>query len=608
MATDNSYRIVIQRLTATSVPNQYTFGAFIWETGAANGIRVPMGVGTVSHTFDEPQVLGDHEYFAVYVVRLDSTATAEAIIDVGATTSGNFSDFTGYTRDISLLTNFRISRGTRSGIPDGQDHTFSDTQAYRQEITYDIPLGGGDLDAYSGTVVTPNAVLPDPSFATLDTVTIDGTNFLVTPEHEEGEVTLRTNYAISESPTGAHDGTYETYGNLFHAGSHDFRIREVRMAVESVLESDYVPLILHLNRVSATEYYVTERDTAPGLFRGSAGVVSEFEIEWNEEGIFISSDSFFAIVLYNGSQNEGARVRRRSTPPVNDSFDDVIAFNFLELASFPTDPISASNVYDTGGYAAFMEVAVDIEVPRVVDIELEGVHIVSAPEALNFTGPLVNIEPDRTTRKADIAIGVPERLNEFYSGINYLTLVAGGTGYTSAPTVVIPGSSGATATATVDSGSVVALQLTNRGTGLPSAPLLTFTGGGGTGALAEATLWQYSRITQDFVNANADSRFASATFDLARALVEADRDKFCYPSFDVGAALETIIDNVRAYVRRSRLAICWICRPSRLQTLRLAANFQIQTYPRCIGILLALTILPLCQTPPTERMGCGLLK
>ena len=54
----------------------------------------------------------------------------------------------------------------------------------------------------------------------------------------------------------------------------------------------------------------------------------------------------------------------------------------------------------------------------------------------------------------------------------------------------------------MDSGSVVALQLTNRGTGLPSAPLLTFTGGGGTGALAEATLWQYSRITQDFVNAS----------------------------------------------------------------------------------------------------------
>jgi len=77
------------------------------------------------------------------------------------------------------------------------------------------------------------------------------------------------------------------------------------------------------------------------------------------------------------------------------------------------------------------------------------------------------------------------------------TVSAGGSGYSSAPTVAIaaPGSGvTATATATVSGGAVTAIVITNPGNGYSSAPAITFSGGGGTGAGATAVLatdWTY---------------------------------------------------------------------------------------------------------------------
>jgi len=72
--------------------------------------------------------------------------------------------------------------------------------------------------------------------------------------------------------------------------------------------------------------------------------------------------------------------------------------------------------------------------------------------------------------------------------INSITVSAGGSGYTSAPTVVFTGGggSGASATATVANGAVSAVNLTSPGTGYTSAPTVSFSGGGGTGAAATA--------------------------------------------------------------------------------------------------------------------------
>jgi len=78
-----------------------------------------------------------------------------------------------------------------------------------------------------------------------------------------------------------------------------------------------------------------------------------------------------------------------------------------------------------------------------------------------------------------------DELIQWASGIN---VTSGGTGYTSAPTVTLTGGggTGATATAIVDSGSVIGVSITNPGTGYTSVPTVAFSGGAGTGAAATA--------------------------------------------------------------------------------------------------------------------------
>lgn len=73
-------------------------------------------------------------------------------------------------------------------------------------------------------------------------------------------------------------------------------------------------------------------------------------------------------------------------------------------------------------------------------------------------------------------------------GIERIEVTAGGTGYTSAPTVTITGDgSGATATATIDSGAVTAVTVTGKGTNYRVADI-TFSGGGGSDAGARAVI------------------------------------------------------------------------------------------------------------------------
>jgi len=74
------------------------------------------------------------------------------------------------------------------------------------------------------------------------------------------------------------------------------------------------------------------------------------------------------------------------------------------------------------------------------------------------------------------------------AGIERIEVTAGGTGYTSAPTVTITGDgSGATATATVSAGAVTAVTVTGKGTNYRVADI-TFSGGGGSDAGARAVL------------------------------------------------------------------------------------------------------------------------
>lgn len=74
------------------------------------------------------------------------------------------------------------------------------------------------------------------------------------------------------------------------------------------------------------------------------------------------------------------------------------------------------------------------------------------------------------------------------AGIERIEVTAGGTGYTSAPTVTITGDgSGATATATLTGGAVTAVTVTGKGTNYRVVDI-TFSGGAGSDAAARAVL------------------------------------------------------------------------------------------------------------------------
>jgi FtsP/CotA-like multicopper oxidase with cupredoxin domain len=109
----------------------------------------------------------------------------------------------------------------------------------------------------------------------------------------------------------------------------------------------------------------------------------------------------------------------------------------------------------------------------------------SLPTAFAQVQPALHVPPNVYARISDTALNLngPQPL----AGI---TVTAGGTGYTSAPTIQIlgGGGTGATATATVAAGSVTAITLTNPGTGYSFTPTVSILGGGGRNAAAVANV------------------------------------------------------------------------------------------------------------------------
>jgi hypothetical protein len=109
-------------------------------------------------------------------------------------------------------------------------------------------------------------------------------------------------------------------------------------------------------------------------------------------------------------------------------------------------------------------------------------------KGLDFSGPTEVVENGGEvgigTNGVKVVIKAPGK-------VEALDLDAGGSTYTSAPTVVLsapddPTGVQATATCTIVNGSVNSITITNPGSGYFNPPSVTFTGGGGTGAVAQA--------------------------------------------------------------------------------------------------------------------------
>lgn len=100
----------------------------------------------------------------------------------------------------------------------------------------------------------------------------------------------------------------------------------------------------------------------------------------------------------------------------------------------------------------------------------------SAPYADGFSNTL-----------ADWALYIyNQNLRPDFPLVGFVTVTAGGSGYTSVPTVSLTGGggNGASATALVANGAVSEIRLTSSGTGYTSSPSVTINGGGGSGATA----------------------------------------------------------------------------------------------------------------------------
>lgn len=107
----------------------------------------------------------------------------------------------------------------------------------------------------------------------------------------------------------------------------------------------------------------------------------------------------------------------------------------------------------------------------------EGVHALLGAESVVGYSPRILCVPGFTHTRVQ-------------NGVTAITIGAGGTGYTSAPTVTLTGGggTGATAEATVSGGVVTKITVTNSGSGYTTAPTVAFAGGGGTGATATASV------------------------------------------------------------------------------------------------------------------------
>jgi hypothetical protein len=102
--------------------------------------------------------------------------------------------------------------------------------------------------------------------------------------------------------------------------------------------------------------------------------------------------------------------------------------------------------------------------------------------------PLRNSADSGVDSGVDIVL---EHTAAFSKKVSSATITNGGSGYTSAPTVIFsasPGGTSATGTATISGGQVIAITITNPGSGYSTAAIISFSGGGGTNATASAIM------------------------------------------------------------------------------------------------------------------------
>jgi hypothetical protein len=104
----------------------------------------------------------------------------------------------------------------------------------------------------------------------------------------------------------------------------------------------------------------------------------------------------------------------------------------------------------------------------------------------------------------------------FIGGVGQIGIISGGSGYTSAPAVVISAPNNtngvqATAIATVTANAVSSIIITEAGTGYNTSPTISFVGGGGSGANAVSGITTFAQGTVSVVITNGGTGYTNAS-------------------------------------------------------------------------------------------------
>jgi len=280
------------------------------------------------------------------------------------------------------------------------------------------------------------------------------------------------------------------------------------IGLKKIVGTEISHVIPRYTWTSGNSYYAWDSDDASIFDKAFYIITSEFKVyKCIKAGGGASSIQPTQTLTDPTAESDGYIWKYMYTTGVQD------AENFLTNSYMPVKTISLAAeailaVSSSSSTTAILTETVD---EITIGMTVSGTNVSGTPVVQAINGSVLTLSTAQTLTAADILTftwaadadaeaqlseaDYAQYLNQKASrdsataaGIERIDVTAGGTGYTSAPTVTITGDgSGATATATVTGGAVTAVTVTGKGTNYRVVDI-TFSGGGGSDAAARGVL------------------------------------------------------------------------------------------------------------------------
>ena len=280
------------------------------------------------------------------------------------------------------------------------------------------------------------------------------------------------------------------------------------IGLKKIVGTEISHVIPRYTWTSGNSYYAWDSDDASIFDKAFYIITSEFKVyKCIKAGGGASSIQPTQTLTDPTAESDGYIWKYMYTTGVQD------AENFLTNSYMPVKTISLAAeailaVSSSSSTTAILTETVD---EITIGMTVSGTNVSGTPVVQVINGSVLTLSTAQTLTAADILTfawasdadaeaqlseaDYAQYLNQKASrdsstaaGIERIEVTAGGTGYTSAPTVTITGDgSGATATATVSAGAVTAVTVTGKGTNYRVVDI-TFSGGSGSDAAARGVL------------------------------------------------------------------------------------------------------------------------